>query len=190
MTTFLLAAGLIALAEIGDKTQLLSLFLAARYRRPVPILIGILIATLVNHGLASVLGSQVGALFTPDQLRWGVGGLFVLMGAWVLIPDRLDEDPETSPRFGVLGTTLVLFFLAEMGDKTQIATVGLAAQQGQWFAVTCGTTLGMLLANAPVVLLGDRLARRLPLKTIRTMAALSFILLGLGVLMGAAAFSR
>lgn len=190
MAALLFSTGLIALAEIGDKTQLLSLFLAARYRRPIPILVGILIATLVNHGLASALGSQAPILFTPFQLRWMVGGLFVLMGIWVLIPDRFDEAAAPSTSYGVLGTTVVLFFLAEMGDKTQIATLGLAAQQGQWLAVTCGTTLGMLLANAPIVLMGGQLAERLPLKTMRMLAALSFLLLGLGILMGIAFFSR
>jgi putative Ca2+/H+ antiporter (TMEM165/GDT1 family) len=156
---FLISTGVVALAEIGDKTQLLAFILAARFRRPWPIVLGILLATLFNHGLAGALGSWITAQLSPQSLRWLLGGAFLAMAAWVLIPDRFDEGEVASSRFGVFGTTLLTFFMAEMGDKTQIATVALAAQYQSLIAVVLGTTLGMMLANVPAVLLGEQASR-------------------------------
>lgn len=180
MEAFLVSTGLVALAEMGDKTQLLSLVLAARFRKPWPIVLGIFAATLANHALAGALGSWVTQALGPDVLRWVLGGSFIAMAAWMLIPDKLDEgDAKAAPRFGVFGTTLLAFFLAEMGDKTQVATVMLAAQFSAWAAVVAGTTLGMMVANAPVVWFGDRITRKVPIKLVHTIGALVF--LGLGV---------
>ncbi|MFT4193898.1 TMEM165/GDT1 family protein [Ottowia sp.] len=186
MEAFLLSAGIVALAEMGDKTQLLSLLLAARFRRPWPIAWGILAATLVNHALAGAVGNWVTRALGPDVLRWVLGASFVAMAAWMLVPDRLDEDeaPAAASRQGVFGTTLVAFFLAEMGDKTQVATVALAAQYPQWTAVVAGTTLGMMLANAPVVWFGDRLVKRVPIRAVHIVSALIFLALGLAALCG------
>lgn len=180
MEAFLVSTGIVALAEMGDKTQLLALVLAARFRKPWPIVLGILIATVANHALAGAVGAWVTTLLGPDVLRWVLGGSFLAMAAWMLVPDTLDgDDAAVAPRFGVLGTTIVAFFLAEMGDKTQIATVMLAAQYHAFLAVVAGTTLGMMLANAPVVWLGERITRRVPLKAIRIASALVFAVLGL-----------
>jgi putative Ca2+/H+ antiporter (TMEM165/GDT1 family) len=184
---FLLSTGLVALAEMGDKTQLLSLVLAARFRRPWPIAAGILVATVVNHGLAGALGAAVTAWLGPDLLRWIVGGSFIAMAAWMLVPDKLDdtEAARGGTRLGVFGTTLVAFFLAEMGDKTQVATVVLAAQFPlQWAAVVAGTTLGMLLANAPVVWFGERITRRVPIALVHKVSAVLFLALGIAALAG------
>ena len=151
MEAFLVSTGIVALAEMGDKTQLLALVLAARYRKPWPIVLGILVATLVNHGLAGAAGAWITTLLGPDTLRWLLGASFLGMAAWMLIPDKLDEGGgDIAPRLGVFGTTVIAFFLAEMGDKTQIATVMLAARYHAWLAVVGGTTLGMMLANAPM----------------------------------------
>ncbi len=170
---------------MGDKTQLLSLVLAARFCRPWPIAIGILVATLANHALAGVLGNWVTTLLGAQALRWGLGLSFIAMGAWMLIPDRLEGEGATSvPRFGVFAATLLAFFLAEMGDKTQIATVALAARFEPWLLVVAGTTLGMMMANLPVVWFGDRLLRRLPLRRVHGVSAAIFMLLGGGVLLG------
>ncbi|MGE3502817.1 MAG: TMEM165/GDT1 family protein, partial [Porticoccaceae bacterium] len=147
MEAFLVATGIVALAEIGDKTQLLAFILAARFRKPLPIIAGILIATLANHSFAGALGAWLTALMTPQTLRWVLGISFLGMAIWTLIPDKLDEGDSKVTRFGVFGTTLIAFFLAEMGDKTQIATVALAAQYHSFFAVVAGTTLGMMIAN-------------------------------------------
>jgi putative Ca2+/H+ antiporter (TMEM165/GDT1 family) len=187
MEAFLLSAGIVALAEMGDKTQLLSLVLAARFRRPWPILWGILIATLANHALAGAVGASVTAWLGPQWLRWILAGSFIAMAAWMLVPDQLDDDdaPE-APRHSVLVTTVIAFFLAEMGDKTQVATVMLAAQYQTWFAVVAGTTLGMMLANAPVVWLGERVMRRVPVRAVHIVSALIFLGLGLAILFGAA----
>ncbi|MDD0839471.1 TMEM165/GDT1 family protein [Curvibacter sp. HBC61] len=180
MEAFLISTGIVALAEMGDKTQLLSLVLAARFRKPWPIVLGILVATLVNHGLAGAVGAWVTTFLGPQWLRWILGGSFLAMAVWMLIPDKLDDDETPSaPRFGIFGTTVVAFFLAEMGDKTQIATVMLAAQYQAWFAVVAGTTLGMMLANAPVVWLGDRLTRRVPIRLVHLVSAAIFAVLGL-----------
>src|SRR6266496_859581 len=165
MEAFLVSAGIVALAEMGDKTQLLSLVLAARFRKPWPIVLGILVATSANHALAGAAGAWVTTVLGPPVLRWVLGGSFVAMAAWMLIPDRLDEgEGDTAPRLGVFGTTVLAFFLAEMGDKTQVATVMLAARFNAWFWVVVGTTLGMMLANAPVVWFGDAVTRRVPIR--------------------------
>jgi putative Ca2+/H+ antiporter (TMEM165/GDT1 family) len=183
MESFLVSTGIVALAEMGDKTQLLSLVLAARFRKPWPIVLGILVATLVNHALAGAVGSWVTSVLGPDVLRWVLGGSFIAMAAWMLIPDKLDEgEVDKAPRYGVFLTTVVAFFLAEMGDKTQVATVMLAARFDAWFAVVMGTTLGMMLANAPVVWLGERIMRKVPIKLVHTVGAVIFLVLGVLVL--------
>jgi putative Ca2+/H+ antiporter (TMEM165/GDT1 family) len=182
LEAFLVSTGVVALAEIGDKTQLFALLLAARYRRPVPIIAGILFATLANHGLAAALGSWITANLSPDSLRLVLGCGFLAMAAWTLVPDKA-EDPSVKARMGVFTTTLVLFFLLEMGDKTQIATVALAARYSSFAAVLCGTTLGMLLANVPAVLLGERILRRVRLDVVRMAAAAVFVLMGLAALL-------
>jgi putative Ca2+/H+ antiporter (TMEM165/GDT1 family) len=168
----------VALAEIGDKTQLLALLLAARYRRPWPIVGGILVATLLNHALAGWLGALAASWLTPDVLRWVVAASFIGIALWTLKPDKLDED-EALPARGAFVATTIAFFIAEMGDKTQVATVLLAANYSPLWQVVAGTTVGMLLANVPVVLLGSRFARRLPLRAARVAAALVFLVLGL-----------
>jgi Ca2+/H+ antiporter, TMEM165/GDT1 family len=179
MDAFLVSTGIVALAEMGDKTQLLSLVLAARFRKPWPIVFGILVATLANHALAGAAGAWVTTLIGPQVLRWVLGGSFIAMAAWMLIPDKLDEgDGDKAPRLGVFGTTLVAFFLAEMGDKTQIATMMLAAQYNAWAAVVAGTTLGMMVANVPVVWFGDRVTRRVPIRVVHLVSALIFAGLG------------
>ncbi|HEX7217674.1 MAG TPA: TMEM165/GDT1 family protein [Burkholderiales bacterium] len=183
MEAFLLSTGIVALAEMGDKTQLLSFVLAARYRRPWPIALGILLATLANHAFAAAVGEWVVGLLGKDALRWVLGMSFLAMAAWMLVPDKLDSAHAGKERFGVLGTTLVAFFLAEMGDKTQIATVALAAKYAAFGAVVSGTTLGMMLANVPAVLIGDRLADRIPLRLTRVVAAGTFAILGVLILL-------
>ncbi len=183
MEAFLLSTGIVALAEMGDKTQLLSLVLAARFKRPWPILWGILIATLANHALAGAVGASVTAWLGPQWLRWILGGSFIAMAVWMLIPDKLDdEEAPDKPGHGVLVTTVIAFFLAEMGDKTQVATVMLAAQYQAWFSVVAGTTLGMMLANAPVVWFGERVMRRVPVRAVHVVSALIFLALGLAAL--------
>ncbi|WOP15441.1 TMEM165/GDT1 family protein [Ottowia sp. SB7-C50] len=186
MEAFLVSTGIVALAEMGDKTQLLSLVLAARFRKPWPIVLGILVATLANHALAGAVGSWVQAQLGPQVLRWVLGLSFIAMAVWMLIPDKLDEDdqPSAASRLGVFGTTLVAFFLAEMGDKTQIATVALAAQYKAWAAVVAGTTLGMMIANAPVVWFGDRLVKKVPIRVVHLVSAAIFAVLGMVALMG------
>lgn len=179
MEAFLVSTGIVALAEMGDKTQLLSLVLAAKFRRPVPIIVGILVATLVNHGLAGAVGAWVTAVLGRDLMRWLVGLSFLGMAVWTLIPDKLeDEEAGAGQRFGVFGTTVVAFFLAEMGDKTQVATVALAARFPELSHVVLGTTLGMMIANVPAVLFGDALAKRVPLRLVHGVAALIFAVLG------------
>ena len=185
MDAFLISTGVVALAEIGDKTQLLSFILAAKFRRPWPICLGILVATLLNHGVAGALGAWITTLLDPQMLRWGLGVSFLAMAAWILVPDRFDESEARFARLGVFGTTVVAFFLAEMGDKTQIATVALAAQYHAFVAVVLGTTLGMMLANVPAVVLGDRIAHRMPVRLVHSIAAAVFALLGVATLAGA-----
>ncbi|MEW5783013.1 MAG: TMEM165/GDT1 family protein [Pseudomonadota bacterium] len=184
MEAFLISTGIVALAEVGDKTQLLALILAARFRRPLPIIAGIFLATVVNHALAGALGLGIAALFAPETLRWLLGLSFIGMAVWLLIPDEVEEDEARFARLGVFGTTLVAFFLAEMGDKTQIATVALAAQFSSVMAVVLGTTLGMMIANVPAVLLGERIAHKLPEKLIHGIAAVIFLILGIATLLG------
>ena len=182
-----MSTGVVALAEIGDKTQLLAFFLSARFRRPWPIIWGILVATLANHVLAGVVGMGLAQWMGPDLLRWILGLGFIAMGAWMLIPDKLDQPAEGMgmvERLGVFGTTVVAFFLAEMGDKTQVATVALAAQSASAYLVVLGTTLGMMIANVPAVLVGDRLADRLSPKWMHRIAAALFFGIGIFVLLG------
>ena len=179
MEAFLISTSVVALAEMGDKTQLLALLLAARFRKPWPIVGGILVATLVNHALAGAAGAWVTTMLGPQVLRWVLGLSFIGMALWMLVPDKLDdEEIGAAPRWGVFGTTVVAFFLAEMGDKTQIATVMLAAQDSSWLWVVLGTTLGMMLANAPVVWLGERITRRVPLRNVHAVSAAIFLTLG------------
>ena len=175
---FLVSTGVVALGEIGDKTQLLAMLLAARFRRPWPIMLGILVATLANHALAGAVGGAIAAWLGPELLRWVIGLGFLAMAAWMLVPDSIDAGEGGRERFGVFGTTVITFFLAEMGDKTQVATVALAARYAELTAVVAGTTLGMMLANVPAVLLGDRLARAVSMRWVHTIAALIFAVLG------------
>jgi putative Ca2+/H+ antiporter (TMEM165/GDT1 family) len=185
MEAFLISTGIVALAEMGDKTQLLSLVLAARFRKPWPIVWGILVATLANHALAGGLGAWVTQFMGPTALRWVLSVSFLAMAAWMLVPDKLDDDEaDVKPKFGVFGTTVIAFFLAEMGDKTQIATVMLAAEYQSWLWVVAGTTLGMMLANAPVVWFGERITRLVPLTWVHRISAAVFVVLGLLVLFG------
>jgi putative Ca2+/H+ antiporter (TMEM165/GDT1 family) len=188
MAAFLMSTGVVALAEIGDKTQLLALMLAARYGKPVPIILGILVATLANHAAAGAAGAWISAALGPTTMRWILGLSFIAMAVWTLIPDRLDDgvdaDRPAAPRFGVFGATLVAFFLLEMGDKTQIATVALAAKYESLASVVLGTTLGMMLANVPAVLLGEVAARKLPMQLVHRIAAALFLVLGVTVLLG------
>lgn len=181
VNAFLISTGIVALAEMGDKTQLLSLVLAARFRKPWPIVFGIFTATLLNHAGAGALGTWITTLLGPDVLRWVLGISFIAMAGWMLIPDKLDgAESAAAPRFGVFGTTLLVFFLAEMGDKTQVATVVLAAQYQAFLWVVAGTTLGMMLANAPAVWLGERVTQWLPIRVVHGVSA--FIFAALGVL--------
>jgi Ca2+/H+ antiporter, TMEM165/GDT1 family len=184
MEAFFISTGIVALAEMGDKTQLLALILAARFRKPWPIVLGIFVATLLNHAMAGALGAWVTTVIGPTVLRWILGASFIAMAVWMLIPDKMDEEEtDAQPRWGVFGTTVVAFFLAEMGDKTQIATVMLAAKYNAYFWVVAGTTLGMMLANAPVVWLGERMTRLVPLRVVHVVSALIFAALGLYALL-------
>ena len=185
MEAFLISTGVVALAEMGDKTQLLALVLAARFRKPWPIVFGILVATLVNHALAGAVGAWLTTVMGPDALRWILGVSFILMALWMLVPDKIDDDMDKPPRFGVFVTTVVVFFLAEMGDKTQIATVMLAARYPDYLVwVVAGTTFGMMLANAPVVWLGERITRRVPIRTVHLVSAALFAGMGALALLG------
>ncbi len=184
MEAFLVSTGIVALAEMGDKTQLLALVLAARLKKPLPICAGILVATLVNHACAAAVGQWITQYLGPDAMRWILGLSFLAMAAWMLIPDKLDDDEGTRPeRFGAFLTTVIAFFIVEMGDKTQIATVALAAKYSSLFVVVAGTTLGMMLANAPVVYFGDQLTRRVPIKLVHAACAAVFAVLGLAALL-------
>ena len=188
MEALLVSTGVVALAEIGDKTQLLAFILAARFKKPVPIVLGILAATLVNHGLAGALGAWIMSVVSPGVLRWVLGLSFIGMAVWTLIPDKIEEEEtQVAQHLGVFGATLVTFFLAEMGDKTQIATVALAAQYRSFIPVVIGTTAGMMIANVPAVLLGDRIAERMPVRLVHSIAALIFAVLGVVTLAGAGA---
>jgi putative Ca2+/H+ antiporter (TMEM165/GDT1 family) len=187
MEAFLVSTGIVALAEIGDKTQLLAFVLAARFRRPLPIIAAIFVATIANHAFAAAIGTWITSLLGPDVLRWVLGASFIAMAAWTLVPDKIDDDDIPLARYGVFLTTLIAFFIAEMGDKTQIATVALAARYDSLAAVVCGTTFGMMLANVPAVYLGDKIANRVPLKLVHGIAALIFAALGVATLLGAGA---
>jgi len=178
LEAFLVCTGAVALGEIGDKTQLLALMLAARFRRPWPIVLGILVATLVNHSLAAGIGAAVAHTLGPQLLRWAIGLGFIAMAAWMLVPDKADEVDTSRGHFGVFGSTLLAFFLAEMGDKTQLATVALAARYPDLLAVVAGTTTGMLLADVPAVFLGGRAAQALPMRLVHGISAGVFALLG------------
>ena len=179
MEALLVSTGVVALGEMGDKTQLLAMLLAAKFRKPVPIILGILVATLANHALAGAVGEGVARALGPDVLRWVIGVSFLAMAAWMLIPDQVDEESAGGRQlFGVFGTTVLAFFLAEMGDKTQIATVALAARYSDLLAVVTGTTLGMMLANVPAVLLGERIAKKLSMTLVHGVAAAIFAVLG------------
>lgn len=186
MQSLLVSTGVVALAEIGDKTQLLAFILAARFKKPLPIIAGILCATLVNHGLAGAVGAWVTALLSPGVLRWVLGGSFIGMAIWTMIPDKIDdEETKVAKNLGVFGTTLVAFFLAEMGDKTQVATIALAAHYASPVLVVMGTTLGMLIADVPAVFVGDKLASKIPMKLVHGFAAAIFAALGVVTLLGA-----
>lgn len=184
MDAFLTSAGLVALAEMGDKTQLLAMLLATRFRRPLPIIGGIFAATLANHFLAALVGHEAAGLLDALWFRVAVPLGFIAMGIWMLVPDKLDEGESLKgpARAGVFVTTLVAFFLVEMGDKTQVATVALGARFGNLWAVTAGTTLGMMIANVPAVLFGDALVKHIPMRALQLGAALLFVLLGIWAL--------
>ncbi|MCW5638611.1 MAG: TMEM165/GDT1 family protein [Rubrivivax sp.] len=186
LEAFLVSTAVVALGEIGDKTQLLALLLAARFRQPRPIILGILVATLANHAGASLLGAWLARVVDPQWMRWVLGGSFLAVAAWMLVPDKADGlDSGNTSRFGVFGVTTVAFFLAEMGDKTQIATVMLAARYESLVVVTAGTTLGMMIANVPAVLLGERIVNWVPVQWVHRVAAAVFALLGALMLLGA-----
>lgn len=185
MDAFLVATGIVALAEIGDKTQLLAFLLAARFRRPLPIVLGIFVATLLNHAFAAAVGALVSELLGPSVMRWVLGLSFLAMAVWTMIPDQIDETGAALARSSVFVTTLIAFFVAEMGDKTQVATVALAARYSEMAMVVAGTTLGMMLANVPAVVFGERIAGKVPLALVHGIAALIFAGLGIATLLGA-----
>nr|SPS05494.1 conserved membrane protein of unknown function [Candidatus Nitrotoga fabula] len=186
MEPLLISTGVVALAEIGDKTQLLAFVLAARFKKPVPIILGILVATIVNHGLAGALGAWITSAVSPEVLRWVLGLSFLGMAIWTMIPDKIEEEEtRVARRFGVFGATLITFFLAEMGDKTQIATVAMAAHYASPLLVVTGTTLGMLIADVPAVFVGDKLANKIPMRLVHSIAAAIFALMGTATLLGA-----
>ncbi|MEW4448184.1 TMEM165/GDT1 family protein [Qipengyuania sp. JC766] len=187
MEALITSALVVALAEIGDKTMLLAIVLATRFRKPVPIVAGIFVATLANHGIAAFLGQSIADVLAGPWFRYAVGASFIAMALWTLVPDRLDEDEEPKPsRFGAFLTTTIAFFLVEIGDKTQIATIALGAQFQSVALVTLGTTLGMMLANVPAVYLGHAIIERVSLRLVRIVAALLFLLIGAWVLADAA----
>jgi putative Ca2+/H+ antiporter (TMEM165/GDT1 family) len=186
LEAFAVSTGVVALAELGDKTQLLALVLAARFRKPVPIVAGILAATLLNHALAGAVGRWIATLVAPSTMQWILAGSFIAVAVWILIPDKYEEQTAKPPRFGVFVTTLVAFFLLEMGDKTQVATVALAARYPSLLAVVAGTTLGMMLANVPAVFLGDVVATKIPLRTVHAIAAIVFVIIAVLLIINAA----
>jgi putative Ca2+/H+ antiporter (TMEM165/GDT1 family) len=186
MEALLVSTGVVALAEIGDKTQLLAFILAVRFKKPIPIIFGILVATLINHGLAGALGVWITLNVSPDVLRWVLGGSFIGMAIWTLIPDKIEEEQTfAAQRFGIFGATSITFFLAEMGDKTQIATIAMTAHYAAPLMVVIGTTLGMLIADVPAVLAGEKLANRIPMRLVHSIAAAIFAALGIATLLGA-----
>ena len=186
MESILVSTGVVALAEIGDKTQLLAFILAARFKKPLPIILGILVATVINHGLAGALGAWITSTISPEVLRWVLGASFIAMAICTMIPDKIEEEEtQIAQRFGIFGATFITFFLAEMGDKTQIATVAMAAHYTEPLMVVIGTTLGMLIADVPAVFAGDKLANKIPMKLVHSIAAAVFALLGVLTLVGA-----
>jgi Ca2+/H+ antiporter, TMEM165/GDT1 family len=186
MEALYISTGVVALAEMGDKTQLLAFILAARFKKPVPIILGILLATLVNHGLAGALGAWITSVVSPDAMRWVLGLSFLGMAIWTLIPDKIEEEEtQVAQKLSVFGATLVTFFLAEMGDKTQIATVALAAHYGAPLLVVIGTTLGMLIADVPAVFVGNKFADKIPMKLVHSIAAGIFAIMGVVTLLKA-----
>lgn len=188
MEALFISTGVVALAEIGDKTQLLAFILAARFKKPVPIIAGILCATVINHGLAGALGAWITSTVSPDILRWILGVSFLGMAIWTLIPDKIEEEEtQIAHKLGVFGATFITFFLAEMGDKTQIATIAMAAHYASPLLVVIGTTLGMLIADVPAVFVGDKLAGKIPMKLVHGIAAALFAVLGVATLLGAGA---
>ncbi len=187
MEAFLISTGIVALAEIGDKTQLLAFILAAKFRKPWPIVAGIFVATIANHATAGALGAWLTSVVSPATLRWVLGISFLAMALWTLIPDKFDEKDAKLARFGVFGTTLFSFFLAEMGDKTQVATIALVAQYHTFLPVVAGTTLGMMIADVPAVFIGRGIADRMPVRLVHAVAAAIFAILGLATLLGAGA---
>ena len=187
MEAFFVSTGVVALAEVGDKTQLLSFLLAAKFRKPLPIVLAILCATMFNHAFAAAIGTWITTVLGPHVLRWVLAASFFGMAIWTLIPDKLDEDDARLAKYGVFMTTFIAFFLAEMGDKTQIATMALAAQFHSFLSVVAGTTCGMMLANVPAVYCGDRLAGRIPVTLVHRIAAVIFAVLGVMTLLGAGA---
>ena len=179
LDALLISTGVVALAEIGDKTQLLAFILAARFKKPVPIVLGILAATIINHGLAGALGAWITAVGNPHILRWVLGASFIGMAIWTLIPDKIEEEEtQAANRLGVFGATFITFFLAEMGDKTQLATIALAAHYASPFVVVAGTTLGMLIADVPAVFIGNQFAAKIPMRLVHSIAAAIFTLMG------------
>ena len=179
MEALFVSTGVVALAEMGDKTQLLAFILAARFKRPLPIVLGILFATLLNHGLAGVLGTWITTVISPDVLRWVLGLSFIAMAIWTLIPDKIEEEEtQIAGKLGVFGATFITFFLAEMGDKTQLATIALAANYAAPVLVIAGTTLGMLIADVPAVFIGNRYAEKISMKLVHGIAAGIFALMG------------
>jgi len=189
LEAFAVSTGVVALGEMGDKTQLLALLLAARYRKPLPIIAGIFVATLLNHAAASALGAWLSTALDPQWMRWILGASFIAVALWMLVPDSMDEaSTDSRGRWGVFGVTVVAFFIAEMGDKTQIATVMLAARYQELVAVTAGTTLGMMLANVPAVLLGERAVKLVPIAWVHRTAAVVFAVLGVLMLLGKGGF--
>ena len=185
MDAFLVSTGIVALAEIGDKTQLLAFLRPARFRRPLPLVFGIFVATIIHHAFAAAVGALVSELLGPNTMRWVLGLSFLGMAAWILVPDEIDDEETSLTRHGVFLTTLIAFFVAEMGDKTQVATVALAARYESMAAVVAGTTFGMMLANVPAVYFGERIANRVPVKLVHGIAALIFAVLGIATLLGA-----
>lgn len=180
MESILVSTGVVALAEMGDKTQLLAFILAARFKRPLPIILGILCATLLNHGLAGALGAWITSVTGPEILRWVLGASFIGMAIWTLVPDKIEEEEtQIARQLGVFGATFITFFLAEMGDKTQIATVALAAHYASTVMVVAGTTLGMLIADVPAVFVGNKFAEKIPMRLVHTIAAGIFAVMGL-----------
>ena len=180
MESFLVSTGVVALAEIGDKTQLLAFILAARFKKPIPIILGIFAATVLNHGLAGALCTWITSVVNPETLRWVLAFSFIAMAIWTLIPDKIEEEEtKVSNQLGIFGATFITFFLAEMGDKTQLATIALAAHYAAPFAVVAGTTLGMLIADVPAVFVGNKFAEKIPMKLVHAIAAGIFAVIGI-----------